>query len=305
MRKTLLENIVAAAPQGDEYSGNTVLVTGASGQIGLNVVGLALARGATVTGLYNHNFTDFTHPRLTWQRADLRTPGAFPSPPADILIHTAPIWLLPDNLHRFVSGGLRRIVAFSSTSIFAKEHSTNSAEQDLIRILTASEERTWRIVAEMKLTLTILRPTMIYGMGLDANLTRMARMIRKFGFLPIYGSGKGRRQPVQARDLAEAALAVWKNPRTFGTAYNLGGGEILTYRAMIERIFRHLGKRPRIVRLPLLPQLLDFLGALRPSVHVNGEIARRMNSDQTCDNKLAFQDFGYRPREFLEDEPII
>lgn len=130
-------------------------------------------------------------------------------------------------------------------------------------------------------------------------------MIRKFGFLPIYGRSEGRRQPVQARDLAEAALAVWENPKTFGKAYNLGGSEILTYRAMVERLFLHLGKKPRIVPLPLLPQLLDFLGALFPFAHINGEIARRMNRDLTCDNQSAFQDFGYHPRGFLEGAPII
>jgi nucleoside-diphosphate-sugar epimerase len=305
MRKNLLQDIIKATPESDEYSGKTVLVTGASGQIGLNVVGLALARGAMVIGLYNSNGVDFAHPRLVWQRADLAAQDAVPSPPADVLIHTAPIWLLPDKLHRIVSGGLHRIVAFSSTSIFAKEYSENAAEQALVLTLTRSEERMWRIAAEMKLTLTILRPTMIYGMGLDVNLTRMAGMIRKYGFLPIYRPAEGRRQPVQARDLAEAALAVWGNPKTFGKAYNLGGGEVVTYRAMVERLFLRLGKKPRIVALPLLPQLLDFLGAILPFAHINGEIARRMNRDQTCDNKSAFEDFGYNPRGFLQDDSII
>lgn len=168
-----------------------------------------------------------------------------------------------------------------------------------------AEQRMEEIATEMKLKLTILRPTMIYGMGLDANLTRMARMVRNLGFLPIYGPGKGRRQPVHARDLAEAALAVWENPKTYGKTYNLGGREILTYRVMVERLFLHLGKTPRIVPLPLLPHLLDFVAMLRPSAHVNGEIARRMNRDMTFDNESAFRDFGYDPRGFLEGDPII
>lgn len=301
----LLRLIVKATPRSDEYSGKTILVAGASGQVGLNAIGLALARGARAIGLYNNNPVDFTHPRLVWQRADLRAPGSLPSPAADVLIHTPPIWLLPNCLRHFANGGLGRIVVFSSTSIFGKEYSANPADRDIVRALTTAEEQTKGLAAEMKLRLTILRPTMIYGMGLDGNLTRMARTIRNFGFLPVYGPATGRRQPVQARDLAEAALAAWPNPKTYGKDYNLGGGEILTYRAMVERLFLHLGKTPRILPLPLLPQLLDLFGALIPSAHINGDIARRMNRDLTYDNEMAFQDFGYNPRGFLEGTVVI
>ena len=301
----MLRLIIKAMPESDEYSGKTVLVAGASGQIGLNVIGFALARGARAIGLYNNNHVEFTHPRLMWQHADLQAPSTLPSPAADVLIHTPPIWLLPSCLHRFANGGLSRIIVFSSTGIFGKESSANPTDRTVVRALTTAEEQTKEIAAEMKLRLTILRPTMIYGMGLDGNLTRMARTIRNFGFLPIFAPATGRRQPVQARDLAEAALAAWPNPKTYGKVYNLGGGEILTYRAMVERLFLHLGKAPRILPLPLLPQLLDFFGALRPSAQVNGDIARRMNRDLTYDNEMAFQDFGYSPRGFLEGNVII
>lgn len=301
----LLRLIIKTTPQSDEYSSKTILVAGASGQVGLNVIGLALARGARAIGLYNNNHVDFTHPRLVWQRADLRAPGSLPSPSADVLIHTPPIWLLPNCLRHFACGGLGRIVVFSSTSIFGKEYSANPADQAVVRALTTAEEQTEGLAAEMKLRLTILRPTMIYGMGLDGNLTRMARTIRNFGVLPVYGPATGRRQPVQALDLAEAALAAWPNPKTYGKVYNLGGGEILTYRAMVERLFLHLGKTPRILPLPRLPQLLDLFGALIPSAHVNGDIARRMNRDLTYDNEPAFQDFGYNPRGFLEGNVLI
>jgi nucleoside-diphosphate-sugar epimerase len=305
MRERLLENIISATPASTVYSGKTLLLTGASGQIGLNVAGLALARGARVIAVCHQTRITYSHPHLTWLNADLTVPKSFFVPPADALIHTAPIWLLPDVMLGIVGAGIDRIVAFSSTSVISKRDSANAAELAMVDILAEAEERLSRIAAERDLHLTLLRPTMIYGMGIDANITRMARMIRKFGFVPIYKPASGLRQPVQARDLAEAALAVWGNPTTYGKAYNLGGGQALSYRAMVERLFRHLGKKPFLVPLPFLPYLLDVLNSHYPFMHVNGEIARRMNRDLVFDIGPAAEDFGYRPRGFLEGDVIV
>ena len=258
-----------------------------------------------VIGLCNRNSVDFTHPRLTWAHADLASSNSFTCPPADVLIHTAPIWLLPTRLFRFAEGGVRRVIAFSSTSIVGKQDSTSVAEQATIQSLVTAEDRLRRIADEIGLRLTLLRPTMIYGMGFDRNITRMARMIRNFGFLPICNPANGLRQPVQARDLAEAALAVWENPKTFGKTYNLAGNEVLTYREMVERLFIHLGMKPRLVSLPFLPQFLDFLIACLPFAHINGDVARRMNRDLSFDNAPAHEDFGYSPHGFLEGDVII
>ena len=305
MHDYLLDNIIKSTSNDDALAGKTLLVTGASGQIGLNIVGLALARGAQVVGLYNTKSIDFVHPHLKWVRADLGASDSCAAPPANALIHTAPIWLLPPRLPALVAGGIERVVAFSSTSIFGKRQSANTTEMAVVQSLTAAEEQLWKMATEMKLQMTLLRPTMIYGMGLDGNITRMARTIRNFRFLPVYYPAKGLRQPVQARDLAEAALSVWENPKTYGKAYNLAGGEVLTYRRMAERLFIHLGKKPRLVPLPFMPQLLNFLAVCVPSTNVNGEIAERMNRDLAFDNGPASNDFGYSPRGFLEGDVIV
>jgi nucleoside-diphosphate-sugar epimerase len=304
MRGKLLEAVLRATPESSTCAGKTVMVTGASSQIGLNVIAIALARGAQVMALYHKTAIEFVHPRLTLLAADLTAPGSLPVPPADILIHTAPIWLLPQKLPSFV-GGTKRVVAFSSTSIFGKRCSKDASERSLVETLTTAENQVSRLAAENELRLTILRPTMTYGMGLDINLTRMARTIRRLHFVPILDPAKGLRQPVHARDLAEAALAVSDNPATYGKAYNLGGGETISYRVMVERLFRHLGKKPRLLALPFLPQSLDLVNKLFPLLHVNGEIARRMNDDLVFDNGPAARDFGYRPRGFLAGDVIL
>jgi nucleoside-diphosphate-sugar epimerase len=305
MRRHLLETVLKSIPESSAYNGKTVLVTGASGQVGLNVVALALARGAQVVAVTHTTPLEFAHPRLTTLRADLTAPASAIFPGADILIHTGPIWILPAALPAIIAAGAKRAVVFGSASVFGKRESENAAEQAVVDSLARGEEQVSRLAAEQGVDLTILRPTMTYGMGLDVNITRMARTIRRFQVVPIYRPAKGLRQPVHARDLAEAALTVWDKPATYGKSYNLGGGEQISYRTMVERLFVRLGKTPRLLPLPFLPQVLDLVHRLFPALHINGEIARRMNRDLVSDNAPAARDFGYQPRGFLAGDVIL
>jgi nucleoside-diphosphate-sugar epimerase len=305
MRRQLLETALKSTPESSAYNGKTALVTGASGQIGLNAVAIALARGAQVAAVVHTTSLDFEHPRLTTLSADLTAPAPAAFPRADILIHTGPIWILPAALPAIIAAGTKRAVVFGSASVFGKRQSENAAEQAVVDSLARGEEQVSRLAAEQGIDLTILRPTMTYGMGLDVNITRMAQTIRRFHVVPIYNPAKGLRQPVHARDLAEAALAVWDKPATYGKSYNLGGGEQISYRSMVERLFLRLGKTPRLMALPFLPQSLDLVNRLLPALHVNGEIARRMNRDLVSDNGPAARDFGYQPRGFLAGDVIL
>lgn len=304
-RSSLLQKLYAIAPRGEDLAGKTLLVTGASGQIGLHLLALALARGARVIASYNKTPMVFAHPNLEWVKYNLDQPQDFSSSHRiDALVHTAAIWLLPGALPHLVKSGFHRLIVFSSTSIFGKQTSRNIDEIQVVKRLQDAENSTQQLAKHYALDLTLLRPTMIYGLGMDANITRMARTILKYGFVPIFPPANGLRHPVQAYDLALAALTVLNNSKTYGNAYNLGGGAPLTYRAMIEKLFCHLGKKPHLITLPFLPTLLDIIGKL-PALHINGEVARRMNSDLAFDPSPAITDFNYNPRAFLEGDVIL
>ncbi len=151
----------------------------------------------------------------------------------------------------------------------------------------------------------MFRPTLIYGAGMDRNVTVIARIIRRFGLFPLFGAASGRRQPVHADDLAAACVAVLAEPKAFNSAYDLGGGETLTYHQMVERVFAAEGRTPRFVPVPLavfrfamwcvsrIPRFKDF----------NAEMARRMNEDLVFDSSAAVRDFGFAPRTF-QPEPL-
>ena len=111
------------------------------------------------------------------------------------------------------------------------------------------------------------------------------------------------RQPVHTADLAKACMLVCDNPGTFNRSYNVGGGEVLPYLEMVERIFAATGRPPRFVRIPLPAfELAARIARLHPRYrHIRSSMAERMEKDMTFSNAEAISDFGYAPRRF---EPV-
>ncbi len=217
---------------------------------------------------------------------------------AQIAFSLVPLWLLPPALPALHQVGVRRLVAFSSTSRFTKESSPDEAERAAARRLANAEEETRSFCERNGISWTILRPTLTYAEGRDRNVSRLARLIRRFGVLPLAGDGAGKRQPVHADDLAIGAMAAAASEDAESHAYNLPGGETLSYREMSERIFQSLGLRPRIVSVP---PYLWRLGLKLASPFLSGvtsAVGSRMAEDLIFDPAPAAKDLHWRPRDF-------
>lgn len=296
----LHEYLREADTEKQPYTDKTILITGGSSQIGICTIGRLLAGDAKVVAIRHKTDVYFEHPNLTWVDADLKK-GDFDLGEAkpEILIHAAPIWLLKDSLSAFFNARIRHIIAFSSTSVFVKIYSGNQNERKMVKRLEEAELNLAERCAKAGASFTILRPTMIYGLGLDENVTQIAEFARRYHFFPIYPPAQGRRQPVHADDLAQISLKIMENKKTCNKSYNIGGGEVLSYQAMVERIFYALGQRPHIIRLKYLPELLDFIGKWFCGGRINGEMARRMNSDMLFLDSEMHRDFTFRMRGFL------
>jgi nucleoside-diphosphate-sugar epimerase len=237
-------------------------------------------------------------PGLTWVKADLRTPAIQLEHSAEIAFSLVPLWLLPPALPALHATGIRRLVAFSSTSRFTKESSPDEAERAAARRLAKAEVETQSFCESSGISWTILRPTLTYAEGRDRNISRLANLIQHFGVLPLAGDGAGKRQPVHADDLAVGAIAAAASADAEGHAYNLPGGETLTYREMSERIFQSLGVRSRILIVPprVWQLAVNIASPLLPGVTT--AMGSRMAEDLTFDPAPAARDLHWRPRNF-------
>jgi uncharacterized protein YbjT (DUF2867 family) len=211
-----------------------------------------------------------------------------------------PIWVLADYFDWLKSLGAKRIVALSSTSRFTKADSENPSETAIVKKLLAGEEKLIQWATEQEVEWHILRPTLIYGGGKDKNISEIARFIQRFGFFPLFGKGQGYRQPINIEDVARACYQALNQKSVSNQAYNISGGEKLTYREMVIRIFTALGKKPRVVTLPL-PVLkfgLTVMKMIPRYRRLTLAMITRMNQDMVFDHEAATRDFGFSPRPF-------
>lgn len=245
-------------------------------------------------------------PDAIWHQVDIgRGLDPLPTGSPSCLVSLAPLWLTPALVRQLAPRGLRRVVAFGSTSRFTKKGSSHPREREIAQRLAAAEDELARVSAGASVAWTLFRPTLVYGDDLDANVSTIARFVDRFGFFPMPGAGQGRRQPVHADDLALACMAALERPASFGKAYDLTGGSTLTYREMVEEIFRGLGRRPRIVGVPrgVFRWALRAAALVRPESHVTPQMADRVGEDLCFDHGEAARDLGYSPRPFSYRAP--
>ena len=237
--------------------------------------------------------------RAGWLRADLyHADEAWP--PADVAISLGPLDAFAASLKRQVDPSLRRVIAFSSMSAESKNDSDDAKERDIARRLQNGEETLRSVSAKRDIALTIFRPTLIYGAGIDRSLVPIARFMRRWRVAPIPIGATGLRQPVHAADLAAACMIALENPTTYGKTYALGGGERLSFRAMLMRIRRATFALP----LPIPLAALSVIARRARLASINDAAINRLRVPLTADNTEAMRDFGYAPRIFVADDVL-
>ena len=235
-----------------------------------------------------------------WAAFDIENPGDWQAPAGALIFCLAPLLLLPPLMPRMT--GAHHVVALSSTSTLAYARSDDPREAGLSRSLLDAEGRVLAAAKSAGLRCTILRPTMIYGRGQDLNISKIILFVDRFGFFPLAAPGRGLRQPVHADDVAAASVAAAFSPSAREKIYEIGGGETLTFREMVQSALKQAGRPSRIVALPagLLRFGARLAGWILPHANAAGMIAR-MNQDQAFDFEDARKAFGYTPRAFLLD----
>jgi len=286
-------------------TGAEVLVLGASSQVGWFLLPRLIAAGARPVALSRagqpRGFPDFE--AVHWVN-----PGQLPDRHNTIshLVSAGPLPLALDVARDLTN--LRSMSLTSSSSVLSKSNSPNVAERDMMASIASAEQALQELAVARGRPLMILRPTLLYGAGMDRTVSSLARLIARFGVMPISTRAGGMRQPLHVDDLAQALVAGLSHGHTAlqtgretpPLVSALCGGETLDYRAMVRRIFQALDRPPRF--LPISPKLLapalDALSRIGLAAGVNGEMVRRQAVNLVFDDQVLRTTLGLSPRRF-------
>ena len=281
----------------DQTLAPRVLLIGASSQIGVFAIARLVKAGFKVCAVSRRgrpaNYPQFT--QVDWLNEDQALKVV---QDCQYLVSAGPM----DLAQKFLAVGeqFKSAVVFSSSSVETKLVSKDSKERALIQTMLRLESALQKLAESKKIKLVILRPTLVYGCGLDTNISRLADWIRRFGVMPVSGRAGGLRQPVHADDLASVAMSALLSSEALPSVLTVAGGETLGYADMVGKIFTALGKPVRLARLPewLFVLFVNTANALKAGGGINSEMVRRQAVDMVFDDHQARELLGYNPRLF-------
>jgi nucleoside-diphosphate-sugar epimerase len=288
--RDLAAGLVQALKDGKQM--RTVGVTGASSQLGVFLLPCLLAAGYRVEAFSRGVASEQVNEngRLRWLN---RACGKH----LDAFISCGPLSLAETVVRE--SERLERVVAFSTSSVEAKADSPNRSEAQLMKAISEEEDRLVSACAKRGIGLLLLRPTLIYGCGLDRNISLLARFGKRFGFIPMAGNAPGLRQPVHAADLAVLAVHALSSGKVPDFVSAACGGSTLTYREMVIATAGCFeGVRPVAIPSTILQSAASLATAIPALRGINAEMVRRQAIDLVFDDSALRTELAWNPRPF-------
>jgi len=279
----------------DTSTPRRVLVIGASCQIGHFLLPALLHDGVEVCALSRQPRGD--SPGLHWLTGAL--PEYAPQPLAadaaqwEGIISYGPLVALAQWLSGFDAAPAPALVAVSSMSVVSKVASPVAGERVMIARMLEAERAISAQCERLRMRWSILRPTLVYGAGLDSNFTPLARRAQRWRWFPL-PCGHGLRQPVHAADVAEASWRALCRPEASGHILSLGGGERLPVQEMFARVRASLDVWT--LPVPLWRWSWRLLARMFP--RARGPLLR-LECDLIADNGEAERLLGITPRPFI------
>jgi uncharacterized protein YbjT (DUF2867 family) len=126
----------------------------------------------------------------------------------------------------------------------------------------ASRQEVGAVLGSASVPVTELRAAIIVGAG-SASFDIIRDLARKLPVMICPRWVHSRCEPIALDQVLEYLVGVLEEPRTIGRVLEIGGGEVLTYADMLRQCAEAMGKRVRIMVVPVLtPRLSSYWLAL-------------------------------------------
>jgi NADH dehydrogenase len=151
---------------------------------------------------------------------------------------------------------------------------------------------------------TIFRPSVLFGPG-DAFLAAIADIAAKVPIFPLFGAGETKLQPVFVDDVALAVRKAIETPASAGNVYELGGPEVLSYRAIVEHVLGWTDRRVLLMPFPFFgwDALAKASGLLTTPLVTEGQVALMKRDNAVAPDRPGLVDLGIEPTEMSAVAP--
>ena len=214
----------------------------------------------------------------------------------DTLVHIAGIHYSLPLVQAAVKAGIKRLILVHTTGIYSKYKAAGEEYRQI-------DSQIYKITKDNNISMTILRPTMIYGDITDRNVVVFIDMVNKFKWMPTVNGAHYELQPVHCKDLGKAYFDVLMSPEICNNKdYVLSGGKPIELRQMFEEIAKNLGVQRKYISCPYA---IAYLGAwiiylLTFAKKDYREKVQRLVEPRVYSHDEATKDFGYSPVNFEE-----
>lgn len=301
-----------------------ILVTGATGLVGNALIPLLLEAGCKVRATARHcpEAAWARHPDCEFIAHDLEANPAPLVPNIDAVVHLAArVHVMRDTAadpwaanrrinteatlalaRAAVAAGVRQFVFMSTIKVNGEattdhpftEADTPHPEDAYGTSKLEAEQQLSTLAAEATLGVTILRPPLVYGVGVKGNLASLARAIERGLPLPL-GAIPNRRSFVYAGNLADAVLAALKQPAPGTRTYLVSDGEDLSTTALIRAMAAAMQRPARLIPVPAA--LLRLAGKLTG----RSTAVDRLLGSLVIDSSRIRRELGWTPRYTLRE----
>jgi nucleoside-diphosphate-sugar epimerase len=152
-----------------------------------------------------------------------------------------------------------------------------------------AEQRLNVITARTDLEVVVLRPSLVYGPQVKANIPRLFKVINMGIPLPL-ANVRNQRSMIFLGNLIDAIILCIDHPKAAGKTYLLSDGEDTSTPELIQKVASMLGKPPRLFpfSLTLLRQLAKVAG--------KSEAVSRLLDSLSVDGSKICTELGWTPR---------
>jgi len=304
----------------DFFNEKRILVTGGSGFVGSRLVTALHNRGAHLKMLVrtiNHDLC-FDQVQCDLSQCDI---------PIDCLTGVSIIFHLAGFTHDFrdpkkvekeyrrvnvdasiqlaklaARGGVKRFVFVSSvkaggtdlSEVYESDNVPCVPEGVYGQTKREAELAILKIGSETGMHVSIIRPSLVYGLGVKGNLRLMISGIEK-GWFPPLPDVSNRRSMIHVDDLVYALFLVAENNKANGEVFIATDGQVYSARELYETICIVMGKP--IPQWSIPKCIFDFISLINPGIRY--KIDKLLGDEWYSSGKL--ESLGFTPQRIFKD----